>query len=345
MLELKSFGDGIDHGRWPRFRSVIVDEAARCNPLDLMIPLCLAQRRIVLVGDHRQLPHVLEPGVERELNRSADELTREALGKSLFERLAKHVRELEARDGIIRYVRLDRQYRMAPSLGKFVSDSFYAPYGEQFESGRTESELSHRLGGPYEGKRGVWIDCPIAEGAETRGRSKARPAEADRIARTIVDRFADRPDLSVGIITFYAAQVKEIERALALRGIGEERHGKWEIPSGWRSTVASEGREVRDRIRVGTVDAFQGMEFDVVFLSTVRSNDLPLGDNPSWFRKFGHLLLENRVCVAMSRQERLLFVVGDSRMFEPSDRQDQPGVRQLRDFFLNFCGGPHGLRL
>ena len=66
------------------FDTVIVDEAARANPLDLMIPMARAQRRIVLVGDHRQLPHVLEPDVEVELSRSVADATREAFEKLSF---------------------------------------------------------------------------------------------------------------------------------------------------------------------------------------------------------------------------------------------------------------------
>ena len=47
LAQLKG-GDGYD--------TVVVDEAARANPLDLFIPLAKAKRRIILVGDHRQLP-------------------------------------------------------------------------------------------------------------------------------------------------------------------------------------------------------------------------------------------------------------------------------------------------
>ncbi|MBK7864312.1 MAG: hypothetical protein IPJ65_38080 [Archangiaceae bacterium] len=39
-----------------------------------------------------------------------------------------------------------------------------------------------------------------------------------------------------------------------------------------------------------------------------------MSDERSLRRKFGHLMLENRLCVAMSRQQRLLVVVGDSAM-------------------------------
>ena len=42
------------------FDNVLVDEAARSNPLDLFIPLSVAKDRIILVGDHRQLPHIID---------------------------------------------------------------------------------------------------------------------------------------------------------------------------------------------------------------------------------------------------------------------------------------------
>ena len=57
-------------------------------------------------------------------------------------------------------------------------------------------------------------------------------------------------DLSYGVITFYSEQVKSIKRKLKNK-LGDDAK----------------------RVRVGSVDAFQGMEFDVIFLSVVRSND------------------------------------------------------------------------
>ncbi len=346
MCGIKSHAGALEQGEWPRFRSVIVDEAARCNPLDLMIPLSVAERRIVLVGDHRQLPHVLEPSVERALTLSTAAATKEALGKSLFQRMFQHCLELEAKDGIKRYVRLDQQYRMPPSLGKFVSDAFYSPYGEDFRSGRPESDFQHELPSPFADKSGAWIDLPYERGGESGGRSKSRPVEARAIAARIKELLETRPNLSIGVITFYAAQVTAIYEALEQVAIvQQDKPGVW-LPSGpWRSTLGGGGRGTRDRIRVGTVDSFQGMEFDVVFLSLVRSNKLQVTNDRNPYQKFGFLLLENRVCVAMSRQERLLFVVGDSAMFTPIERDANPGLRQLRAFYTDFCGGPNGIRV
>ena len=93
------------------------------------------------------------------------------------------------------------------------------------------------------------------------------------------------------------------------------------------------------RVRIGTVDEFQGMEFDIIFLSVVRSGknfseaDLKFLENPpsesdkenfNEYKKirdkigekiYGFLNVENRLCVALSRQKRLLIVVGDADMF------------------------------
>ena len=89
-------------------------------------------------------------------------------------------------------------------------------------------------------------------------------------------------------------------------------------------------------MRVGTVDSFQGKEFDIVFLSVTRSNELAAEDEDERRRKYGHLLLENRLCVAMSRQRRMLVAVGDREMFNTAAaREAVPGLAR----FLDLCGG------
>ena len=79
------------------FDTVIVDEAARANPLDLMVPMAMGKRRIVLVGDHRQLPHLLEPEVEDELAEKYElnEVHKDMLNTSLFERMMHDLQSME----------------------------------------------------------------------------------------------------------------------------------------------------------------------------------------------------------------------------------------------------------
>lgn len=321
------------------FANVIVDEAARANPLDLFIPMSRAERRIILVGDHRQLPHILEPDIESQLEQSVSDATTAALRRSLFERLFQAMKEREAKDGIKRTITLDKQYRMHPVLGSFVSDTFYAPYGEGFESPRRPEEFVHDLPG-YAGRVAAWVDMPLSRGREHGGQSKRRAVEAEWIAKEVERLATARRDLSFGVISFYSAQADEVLLAMEKRGMSERiDDGSYRVKDAWRETRSEDGRLI-ERLRVGTVDAFQGKEFDVVFLSMTRANDLPVSDERSLRRKFGHLMLENRLCVAMSRQQRLLVVVGDSAML-----RGEASEKALRGLvaFRELCGGKHGL--
>ena len=323
------------------FDTVVVDEAARSNPLDLFIPMSLAERRIILVGDHRQLPHILDHEIESDLDSDASEKTQEMLRTSLFERLFTQLRERERADGIRRTVTLDVQYRMHPVLGKFVNDTFYAPYGESFTSGRPATDFGHSLKS-YEGAVAAWVDMPLVLGAERGGQSKRREVEATRVAKEALWIMREQPDYSVGVITFYSAQVNELHRQMEALGMTEQiEDGSYRIRETWKTTRDRSGK-LREHLRIGTVDAFQGKEFDVVLLSMTRSNDMPV-DQPKWLRrKYGHLMLENRLCVAMSRQQRLLIVVGDSGMLKREQAAKAvPGLVR----FMELCRGEHGVQL
>ena len=151
----------------------------------------------------------------------------------------------------------------------------------------------------------------------------------------------ERPDLSIGVISFYSAQVNEILKQMQTLGMTEQvGNHSYRIRDAWKTTRDTSGK-LAERLRVGTVDAFQGKEFDVVLLSITRSNDYP-ADEPKWLRrKYGHLMLENRLCVAMSRQKRLLIVVGDSGMVKGEQAaQAVPALVQ----FMKLCKGVHGVQ-
>ena len=78
------------------------------------------------------------------------------------------------------------------------------------------------------------------------------------------------------------------------------------------------------KLRIGTVDSFQGMEFDVVFLSLVRTGK----------SGFGFLKLYNRLNVSMSRQKKLLVAVGDAAFYNTDQAREQvPGLAD----FLKVC--------
>ena len=343
MANLKTLTDVGDAGI--SFNTVIIDEAARANPLDLFIPMSMAARRIVLVGDHRQLPHLLEPEVEEAVASShalSDE-QREAYKESLFQRLWKQLR------GTGRVVMLDTQFRMHPVLGEFVSREFYEREGlDPIKPGRSADSFMADI--PWhEGKVCCWIDVPYSEGDGQERKPHGNPSwmralEARRVAeeaKRLLDGCGDA--VSIGVITFYSAQRDAIFKALEALDVTSRNPetDDWQINEQYRKT-----RDHEERFRVGTVDAFQGKEFDIVLLSVVRSNRqrLPAESDIDGFetlasRKYGHLRLSNRMNVAMSRQRSLLIAVGDKSMAEvPGADKAVPAMHA----FLDLCKGRHG---
>jgi hypothetical protein len=307
---------------------VIVDEAARVSPRDLMIPMAQG-KRIILVGDHRQLPHIIDDEVARQMEEGeTGQEESDWLKKSMFQYLfSERLKTLEENDGIPRRVTLDKQYRMHPILGDFISRNFYERFdpSEKFGPGRPAIDFVHDLPGT-DGKPAVWLHVPAAKGKhDWRGTSCTRPAEAIAISlqlQTWLNSDAGK-NLSFGVISFYKAQAELIKTQL--------------------------GKIMDDdkRLRIGTVDSFQGMEFDVVFLSVVRT--LPeeefIEKRKADFKKegknwtdeiearlsFGHLCLYNRLNVSMSRQKKLLVVAGDSGLLQ-SDLAPEfiPGLVDFR---------------
>ncbi|MBE8232933.1 MAG: AAA family ATPase [Endozoicomonadaceae bacterium] len=344
MVSLKS----VKQSESITFDSVIVDEAARANPLDLMIPMAMARTRVVLVGDHKQLPHMLEPQVEKELqDKNEIEITdQELLKESLFERLYHDLTKFEQEGGPKRVVMLDTQFRMHPVLGDFHSKEFYESAGLPAVKSGLESK-DFPLDVPnYDGKLAAWINVGKAEGKmdESNG-SKYRQCEAIIVAEEAANILNERPDLSVGIITFYAAQRDRIQDLMVEKGIMKKSFDNYEPAQSYASL--SNGDE---RFRVGSVDAFQGKEFDVVLLSTVRSwHPVDSFNSDIVNKQLGFLRIINRINVAMSRQKRLLIVVGDKSLADPKLAKTiefENGTKQqvLPGFnaFYQLCQGEHG---
>jgi len=300
---------------------VIVDEAARVSPRDLLIPAAQG-KRIILVGDHRQLPHIIDETIAEQMEEGETGQEESSwLKKSMFQYLfSDRLKMLEENDGVPRRVTLDTQYRMHPLLGDFVSRNFYERFdvAEKFGSGRPASDFAHDLPNT-DGKPAVWLEVPTDRGAAGKSgtTSWTRPAEATAIAQQLQSwiRSEAGRELSYGVISFYKAQAELIQHKLTSLTDDDQR------------------------LRVGTVDAFQGMEFDVVILSMVRTwpQRSPLGGNnrEKLARKlFGHLCLYNRLNVSMSRQIKLLVVAGDSALLK-NDLAEQfiPGLVD----FLALC--------
>lgn len=320
------------------FDTVIVDEAARPNPLDLLIPLTSAKRRIVLVGDHRQLPHTVDDALQHEVIESKDVSSDASkhLEDSLFERFYNTLKALEKKDSIVRVVTLDTQYRMHPIIGDFISQTYYEKYGDpKIHSGISADARLHGID-KYSGKVAVSINIPNIKGSEEKafGGSTYRPIEARKIVEEAKEILDNDPNKSVGIITFYRRQITEIFKAAEKVGLAEkDEQNNYIIAKKYTKTSEQE-----ERLRIGSVDAFQGKEFDTVLLSLVRSNKLT-----EIRKKYGFLTSYNRLNVAMSRAKELLICVGDESMFK--DEKSKEHIYGLYAFYKELIGGEHGISI
>lgn len=262
------------------FDLVVIDEAARANPLDMFIPMSMG-KKIVLVGDHKQLPHVLEPDVLKIIIDDPKFNDLPEIEKSLFERLFGMFLKGQKPKAIL----LTHQFRMHPEICKFVSDAFYE--GQLKTSEKITPELRSSPEEINNGRALTFVNIPISRGAETHGVSKSRRIEVEMISKDVKKILEIDKEASVGVITFYAAQATKIKQSIEMLLNSEEMN----------------------RVEIGTVDAFQGKEFDYVLLSCVRSNK---PRNEGELPRVGFLEKPNRLCVAFSRAIRQLITYGDA---------------------------------
>ncbi|MDR0535348.1 MAG: AAA family ATPase [Puniceicoccales bacterium] len=314
-------------------QNVILEEAARSNPLDLLIPMTRASERIILIGDQKQLPHLLDESIADETSNQLSHVedARERLKEALFGIIFRNLEKANP----VRRITLNEQFRMHPHIGDFISRVYY---DGKLKSGLGDAPQalakSHKLSLPWaKGKVAVFVDV---QGEEIRGKSKSNQAEAKRALRILKELFSDpelnAANMTIGIITFYAEQVKRLFIEAKKSGYATENNGEFEILPEFRTT--DDGRE---KLRIGTVDSFQGKEFDIIILSTVRSNSIKrIPENAR--RVFGFLLLENRLNVAFSRAQRLLIAVGNGKMFADDFARDN--VAGLHEFHTTLSTHP-----
>jgi len=178
-----------------RFTRVLIDEAAHATELAALVGLARGCRRLVLVGDDRQLPASV----------FSQNAARAGLGASLFERLAASTR--------VRVLNLRTQYRMPAMLRAFPSRRFYD------DALRDAETVVARP--PPRGFAWPRADAPVAfvsvAAAERReGTSCANDAEAAAVVDVIAGLVAggSMTAADIGVVTPYAAQARLIRERL-----------------------------------------------------------------------------------------------------------------------------------
>ncbi|PKN95410.1 MAG: hypothetical protein CVU44_01630 [Chloroflexi bacterium HGW-Chloroflexi-6] len=266
------------------FDLVIADEAGQIQVMDLLVPLVRA-RRAVLVGDHLQLPPLVEPEIVQKIreNEPENQELGQWLEKSLFERLIERA-ETPASNKVM----LDTQYRMPRQIADFISGQFY---GGNYHTGHQNIHAdAFFTGSPL-----VFVDTMkeirhFEQRAED-GQGYFNPTEA-RLISDLLLAYQGK-GVEAGVIVPYKKQAEAIRRELRKRqsGLSED-----------------------DLLgRVATVDSFQGKEQDVIIFGFTRSNAEG---------RIGFLAELRRLNVSLTRARRQLLLVGDSVTLSGTPDQD-----------------------
>lgn len=293
-------GLGIEKGV---FDLVIIDEAARCTPGELAVGM-QSGRRILLVGDHRQLPPLFGHEALKALHNRLPGFGLEDLQRSDFER------SFGSSYGCAVARTLKTQYRMGSEISALVSEAFYS--GLEIGTEREEpSNIYRELKAPFD-RQVVWLDIGRAGDAEA-GTSFTNRAEGLAILNLLrqidsapgfLERAASELKLKegealVGVICTYAQQAELIQNMISTSDLSAA---------------------MRQLVKVDTVDAYQGKENRIVVISLVRSN----AEN-----QMGHVRSKNRINVALSRAMDRLIIVGSASMFGSSKNPLKPIVKKL----------------
>ena len=222
--------------RGRRYKTVFIDEAGQALEPACWIPL-LRSARVVLAGDHQQLPPTIK----------SNEAARAGLAATLFQKgIERHPQSSSL---------LQVQYRMHQDIMKFSSQYFYNNLLIAHESVKTAKLRSDQS--PVE-----FIDtagCGYAETQDPETLSRSNQEEAELLIHVVEQLIESigtnawlEENITLGIITPYSAQVDFLHTLAEASAILEPLHRM---------------------ITINTVDAFQGQERDVIAISFVRSNN------------------------------------------------------------------------
>lgn len=263
------------------FDLCIVDEAGKATTTELLVPLAQS-RRAVLLGDHHQLPAVLDHALQSGELQERFGLSQQQLDEQLFERL---IRDLG--DGC--KAALTEQHRMRGEIGRLVSSCFYKNNLREGESTANRDILDLAIAGLD--REVTWLDpYSSANNAYTeriRGTSYENAREAQAVVALLKRlQFAlersGRPTKNwptIGVISSYAPQVTLI-----------------------RNEIRKEPDLDRLAIECASVHAFQGREVDICIYSVTRKNNRgQIGMLSDW----------RHLNVALSRARDYLAIVGD----------------------------------
>ena len=285
------------------FSLAIIDEASQILEPHLVGLLSAtddkgdcAIRKIVMIGDHKQLPAVVQ---QREEDSRVNDQLLQSIGLtdcrlSLFERL---LRRYSDRPDCV-YM-LTRQGRMHHDIALYPSRAFYdgrlqeVPLPHQTETLNADIPCSNGIEKLIATRRTAFVDVESPENSPS---DKVNRCEAEAITATIVSIYRKEkehfsPLTTVGVIVPYRNQIAEIRKHLELTGI-----------------------ETLRNITIDTVERYQGSQRDYILYGFTVQRYYQLDFlTANVFEEQGHLI-DRKLNVAMTRARCHLFIFGNAKL-------------------------------
>ena len=277
------------------FDYVIMDESGKATTAEALVPI-ITGKNLIFVGDHRQLRPMLtttrevEGWLREKFKKEADEgeywedyFNRPSLFEQVITRIEPDYK-----------AQLTECRRSSAEQVKLTSKCFYELVNDEpIEPVTRDISAEHNL--PLAIQSSIFfIDTGshIKHKIDDRTKSSLNEVSAQLIPEILelLNKFDKVREYSFGVITGYTAQFRLLKKHI------DKKRFQNKINSVWKWNKPEE------KLTVSVVDRFQGLERDIVIVDLVKSG---AGLN------LGFLEVPNRINVALSRQKKLLIIVGD----------------------------------
>ena len=280
------------------FDYVIMDESGKATVSEALVPITMGNN-LVFVGDHRQLKPMLTSSreVEAWLRKEYKENNHE------FESWDDYSNRPSLFEQVINNIDYDYQTqltdcrRSSSDQVRLTSQFFYESFGDrQISYVDRSAEKEHCL--PLSISTSIlFVDIGgHSKHEKDDNGSSYNPVSAEAAFEVLsrLNSYQKVRQYSIGIISGYSAQKKLLDK------VKDRCHQKrLDNILIWKDAGR---KKIEEKLSVSVFDRFQGLERDIMIVDLVKSG--PGTD-------LGFLEVPNRINVALSRQKKMLIIIGD----------------------------------
>ncbi len=266
------------------FQLLVLDEASQMNlPEATMAALPVAPNgQVLVVGDHRQMPPIVQHDWDREQRRTFREFRGyQSLFLSLLERG-------------VPVIRFEESFRLHAAMASFLREEIYRQDGIPYFSRRRETLPRRRLDDPFVASVLAPEHPLVVVVHDERASQKRNLFEQELIApvlQTLAEEYRLDPEHGLGVVVPHRAQRAALRDAIPVLNRIDPATGLVTLSA------------------VDTVERFQGGERAVIVVSATESDR-------DYLLAAGEFLLDpRRLTVALSRAKQKMILVASREIF------------------------------